>query len=116
MSSVERREDTTGFEVHTSVETDRVVVALVGECDLATREALTEALMAAVEQAPTVVVDLKALRFLDSSGLHGLVTAHRAARERGGRLHVVNAGGSVATVLALTGLDELLRPPAGADG
>ena len=116
MSSVERREDTTGFEVHTSVEADRVVVALAGECDLASRAALTAALAEAVERASAVVVDLKALRFLDSSGLHGLVTAHRAARERGGRLHVVNAGGSVATVLAVTGLDELLRPPAGGNG
>jgi anti-anti-sigma factor len=102
--------------VRTSVEADRVVVALAGECDLASRAALTEALLAAVERAPVVIVDLGALRFLDSSGLHGLVTAYRAAQERGGRLHAVNAGGTVATVLAVTGLDGLLQPPAGGNG
>ena len=85
-----------------------VRVALAGDCDLAVREQLSEALLAAVHRSDTVIVDLAAVDFLDSSGLHGLVAAHRAAAERGGHLYVENPAGSVAAVLDLTGVGELL--------
>jgi anti-anti-sigma factor len=99
---------TARFEVTTSDEPGRVRVALAGECDLAVSDRLTAALLAAVRQAPVVVVDLAALDFLDSSGVHCLVTAHHAALARGGRVEVVNQAGSVATVLDLTGVGPLL--------
>ncbi|GAA4568936.1 hypothetical protein GCM10023176_24390 [Micromonospora coerulea] len=101
----------TRFETRTSVEAGRVVVVLNGECDLAVRDALTAALTAAVASRPVVVVDAGGLTFLDSTGLHGLVTAYHAARREGGRLHLVNATGAVANVLELTGVGDLLRPP-----
>ncbi|MBM0237082.1 STAS domain-containing protein [Micromonospora sp. ATA32] len=100
------------FEARKSLEPGRVLVALTGECDLAARDELMTALLAAVASAPVVVVDVGALRFLDSTGLHGLVTAHHAAREEGGRLYVVNATGMVASVLDITGVGDLLRAPA----
>ena len=103
------------FEATTSDEAGRVCVALAGECDLEVREELTATLLAAVRRAPVVVVDLSSLDFLDSSGVHGLITAHRAAKELGRKLFVVNPTGAVATVLDLTGVGALLSPP-GADG
>jgi anti-sigma B factor antagonist len=98
------------FEATTSDEPGRVRVRLAGECDLAVAEDLSDVLLAAVDRAPTVVVDLAELKFLDSTGVHGLVTAHHAARNRGGRLYVVNPTGAVATVLDLTGVAALLSP------
>lgn len=103
------------FEAKTSLEPGRAVVALAGECDLASRDELTSVLLAAVAAAQVVVVDLGGLTFLDSTGVHGLVTAHHAARQGGGRLYLVNAAGMVAGVLDLTGIGDLLRPPAGGD-
>ncbi|GAA0735592.1 STAS domain-containing protein [Dactylosporangium roseum] len=99
------------FESRTSVEPGRVVVALAGECDLASREQFTAVLMSAVRTAPVVVVDADELQFLDSSGVHGLVAAHRAAQQEGHRLYLVNAGGVVAHVLQVTGVADLLSPP-----
>jgi anti-anti-sigma factor len=99
------------FETSTSVESGRAVVALTGECDLAAREALTSALHAAIERAEVVDVDLAALRFLDSSGVHCLIAGHHTALRRGGRLYVVNAHGAVAQLLDVTGVGDLLRPP-----
>lgn len=99
------------FVARTSVEADRAIVALAGECDLASRDAVTAELLAAVARADIVVVDLADLEFLDSSGVHALVTAHHAALGRGGRLYVANARGEVAQVLDLTGVGELLRAP-----
>jgi len=101
------------FEARTSAGPDRVVVALAGECDLAAREELTAALLDAVHIAKIVVVDVAALEFLDSSGLHGLITAHHAAKEGGGQVFVVNAKGVVADVLEVTGVGGLLRHDGG---
>ncbi|MFB9410200.1 MULTISPECIES: STAS domain-containing protein [Dactylosporangium] len=98
----------------TSVDGKQAAVSLSGECDLAAREECTAVLMAAVDAAPQVVVDLGGLTFLDSSGVHALVTAYRAAIERGGQLSVVNAGGMVAHVLDITGVGGLLQPQDGA--
>ncbi|MCA2216578.1 STAS domain-containing protein [Jidongwangia harbinensis] len=99
------------FAAKTSADRDTAVVTLVGDCDLSGRDELTMALLGAVEQANVVVVDMAALTFLDSSGVHGLVTAHHAAVRAGRRLHVVNAVGTVARVLDLTGVGELLGAP-----
>ncbi len=99
------------FEVTTSARADRTIVALAGECDLSVRDELTGALLGAVGSGRQVVVDLGALMFLDSSGVHALVTAYHAANRDGVRLHVVNAGGAVADVLDLTGVGELLGAP-----
>ena len=71
-----------------------------------------ELLLDAVHRAKAVFVDLARLTFIDSSGVHSLVTAHHAAKHTGGRIYVVNAAGPVASVLELTGLDTLLRAPA----
>jgi anti-sigma B factor antagonist len=97
-----------GFEVTTSPQADRTVVALAGECDLSVAEELTSALLGALGEGREVVVDLAALQFLDSSGVHGLVTAYHAAKRDRVPLRLVNAGGVVADVLDLTGVGELL--------
>ncbi|MET8910643.1 STAS domain-containing protein [Micromonospora sp. NPDC004551] len=99
------------FQARTFREPGRTVIRLAGECDMAAREPLTGALLAAVDAAPVVVVDLSAVEFLDSTGIHALVTAHHRARAVGGRLHLVNAAGAVAALLELTGVGELLRHP-----
>ncbi|NMO52809.1 STAS domain-containing protein [Actinoplanes sp. TBRC 11911] len=99
------------FAAQTTEQDGLVRVALAGECDLAVCAQLDEVLSEALSRAAVVVVDLADLMFLDSSGVHGLIVAHHAAQQRGGRLVAVNARGAVATVLDLTGVGELLGPP-----
>ncbi|GIE78393.1 hypothetical protein Aph02nite_43430 [Actinoplanes philippinensis] len=100
------------FEARTTAVGGRITVSLAGECDLSAREHLTAVLLDAVHRAQAVFVDLAQLTFLDSSGLHSLVTAHHAAKQTGGHVYVINAAGPVASVLEITGLDTLLRAPA----
>jgi len=100
------------FEARAAAGPDRVTVILAGDCDLSARDQLTVVLLDAVSHAKSVFVDVAAVNFFDSTGVHALVTAHHAAQRRDGRLYVVNAGGLVAAVLELTGLDALLRVPA----
>ncbi|WP_262283585.1 STAS domain-containing protein [Micromonospora sp. MA102] len=104
------------FQARTSREPGRTVVRLAGECDLAARDRLTGTLLGAVDDAPVVVVDLAAVEFLDSTGIHALVTAHHRARAADSRLYLVNATGAVATLLELTGVGDLLRHPGDATG
>lgn len=96
------------FAATTSDEGAGLRVSLAGDCDLAVRDELVTTLLAAVGRASSVTVDLAEVDFLDSSGIHGLVAAHRAAVERGGRLYLENPSGSVASVLDVTGVGDLL--------
>ncbi|WP_030440338.1 STAS domain-containing protein [Actinoplanes subtropicus] len=97
------------FAATTSEDGSGLRVFLRGDCDLAVREELVATLLAAVGRSAVVTVDLADVDFLDSSGVHGLVAAHRAALERGGHLYLENPTGSVAAVLDLTGVRALLR-------
>ncbi|WP_229075510.1 STAS domain-containing protein [Actinoplanes sp. DH11] len=100
------------FEARTSAGPGRITVTLAGECDLAAREHLTAILLDALTRARAVFVDLARLTFMDSSGVHSLITAHHAAKHTGAHIYVVNAAGPVASVLELTGVGALLRAPA----
>jgi anti-sigma B factor antagonist len=104
------------FEAKTSTEDGRLVVSLSGECDLTVRAELAAVLARAVGRSAVVIVDLADLAFLDSSGIHELVTAYHAARDREGHLYLRKASGVVATVLELTGVDKLLGHPGDGDG
>ena len=101
------------FEASTSSDGARLVVSLSGECDFTVREELASALTEAVRTSDAVVIDLTALTFLDSSGVHELVAAHHASRECECDLSARNATGVVATVLDITGVGKLLGLPEG---
>jgi anti-sigma B factor antagonist len=89
------------------LEDGRAWLMLQGELDLATiGEA--EAALAELEResgAATVVIDLRTLRFMDSSGLHFVLGADARARERGGKLVVVRGPEAVDRVFRLAQLD-----------
>ena len=86
------------------------VVALAGEFDLASHEQVREALLAELRRpgADSLVADLAAVNFMDSSALSALVAVHRAATARSSRFTVHNPSVHVARVLEATGLLHLL--------
>lgn len=85
-----------------------VVVTIRGELDLATRDE-AEALLVDAEQsaARAVVIDLRDLRFLGSTGLSILVASAGRATLRGVGHEVIPSEG-VRRLLALTGMDQHL--------
>jgi anti-anti-sigma factor len=96
------------FEVAVRAEARGTVVTVVGELDVASSEAL-ERELAKLHEVALVVVDLRGLAFIDSTGLGVLVRAHQLAQEQGRRLGLVRSDGQVNRLLVLTGLDaELL--------
>ncbi|MFF3484589.1 STAS domain-containing protein [Streptomyces sp. NPDC002701] len=66
------------------------VVEVHGEIDLHSAARITADLDAATgEQAPHVLVDLRPVTFIDSSGLNLLHRAHCRARSRGGSVRLI---------------------------
>ena len=85
-------------------------VAVVGEVDCSTAPGLASCLDSLLESPPAeVVVDLTEVTFLDSAGLHTLVTAHGRATKLGVRLRVLVATRAVLRPIQVTGLQHVLR-------
>jgi anti-anti-sigma factor len=84
------------------------VICLSGELDLASSAALEEVLEGTAG-AQILILDLRDLEFIDSTGLSVLVKAHQAAEEGGRQFGLVKGGAQVQRLLTLTGLAERLR-------
>lgn len=81
---------------------------MAGEVDLATAPQLREALLHEAEEGTqNILVDLREVEFLDSSGLGVLVGVLKRMRERGGELALACSEGPVLKVLTITGLDRV---------
>ncbi|HWI73658.1 MAG TPA: anti-sigma factor antagonist [Baekduia sp.] len=97
-----------------SVDVDRrdeqVALAFTGELDLETAPQFRDRLADAEHEGTTVVVDLRSVTFIDSSGVGELLGAHQRARREGRRLIIVRDEDTpVAEVLHLSALDRKLE-------
>ena len=85
------------------------VVALYGELDLATAPDVQRELdRAEASDAREIVLDLSGLRFIDSTGLRLVLTAHARSRSDGDRLRLLRGSEPVHRVFDLCGLGERL--------
>jgi len=85
------------------------VVRVRGEIDASSVDALRIELDGVVDAGRAhVVVDLRDVGFMDSSGLATLLTTRRRAQGLGGEIAVVCGEGVVRHVLELTGLDKVM--------
>jgi anti-anti-sigma factor len=92
----------------TRPETGKAKVAPRGRVDADTSPELKLALQElASEGVLWIVVDLREVDFMDSSGLSALVSGLRALRERGGSLHLCRPQPQPLTALKLTMLDRV---------
>lgn len=85
------------------------MVALSGELDLASSPILEQQLdQVFSSQASLVILDLRQLDFMDSTGLSVLIKANQAAADTGRRLYLVKGPPQVQRLLSLTGVGERL--------
>jgi anti-anti-sigma factor len=96
------------FSITMSTSADEVTISAAGELDVASVEELDRAIQDAVgSDAAQIVVDLRELSFIDSTGLSVLLTARR--RSNDGRLSfIASKHDAVARVVALTETHEAL--------
>lgn len=95
------------FRAGTSIEGDCAVVALEGELDLGVKEQAR----AAIERAGAtrvLVIDLRELTFMDTSGVHLLLETRDECRASGRMLLVVSSPAHVQRGFAALGLEREL--------
>jgi anti-sigma B factor antagonist len=98
----------TPIEVQVAHVGDTDVVSPAGEIDIATAPDVRRALLATVG-GRRLVLDLRGVEFMDTSGLKLLVDEHRRARERGGRFAIVEGPPRVQRLLDVAGLTGRLQ-------
>ena len=105
------------LQVESGREGERARLTLVGELDIATVPRLQEAVEEALAAGPSeLIVDLRALGFLDSSGLRQFILLADRAREEGWSLVLVRPEKAVLAIFQVTRAEENLpfvdEPPA----
>jgi anti-sigma B factor antagonist len=97
-------------------ESDRIVISLTGELDMANAPLLQSAIdEPALADTKTVVLDLQGLTFLDSTGLRIILSAREQCWRRGQEFAVTPGSQQVQRLLSVTGVGEHLRTLASAD-
>jgi anti-anti-sigma factor len=90
-------------------EADRVVVRLDGELDMANASLLQTALERETDTASTVVLDLRQLRFMDSTGLRVILWARERCQSSGREFALTPGSKQVQRLLAISGVGQHLR-------
>ena len=103
--------DPTGFSISTSDRDGRAVVLIRGELDLATAPDLEAALTERLDAGQDVVVDLRELEFMDSTGLRVLVSAHARVEDGAQSFLIVRPrpDAPIAKILAIAGVESVLE-------
>jgi anti-sigma B factor antagonist len=85
-----------------------LVLQLFGEFDLASVPVFEEEIASVGAENP-LIIDLKGLGFIDSSGLSALLVAYERAMQDGREISFLNGSPKIARILRISGLDEIFR-------
>ena len=97
------------MQIATTPGSDRYILTVTGEVDIASSPELDTAIIAAIESGATsVVVDLTDVSFMDSSGLGVIVRGLKRCREADKDLDLVITNERVLKVFGITGLDQVI--------
>jgi anti-anti-sigma factor len=97
------------LEVHVDRVESILVVTPIGDIDIVTGGLFLEALIAAISTGESkLIVDLRQVPFMDSTGPTIFLSAHRALRVIEGELHIV-ASPRIAEVFQLAWMDKFFQ-------
>ena len=100
------------FAIDVRTADGRVHVVPRGELDLATAPELEQRLLERLRSATgqAVVLDLRELTFMDSTGVRTIVAAHQIAKDEEVDLRLVRpaSGSAVSRVIEISGIDSAL--------
>jgi anti-anti-sigma factor len=104
------RMSTDHFQARIERDGDRAVVRLDGELDMAGTFILEPALDELVADPPRgqVVIDLRGLDFIDSTGLTAIIGVHERLRQAGVATQFVRGSAEVQRVFTIAGFDDVL--------
>jgi anti-sigma B factor antagonist len=100
----------TELSIETRTRPGGVVLRLSGELDMATAPHLEREIASASDGEPHVIVlDLRGLDFIDSTGLRTLITEHERSRQIGRQFALVQGSKQVDRLMSITRVSEHLR-------
>ncbi|OUC77783.1 STAS domain-containing protein [Streptomyces swartbergensis] len=108
VTDAEKTQQPRGLSVQVTVTDGIRVVTVVGEIDYHTGEQLRQALDVCDTARPRLVIDMRQVTFMDSSGINILIAAHQAITEAGGWLRLAGPAGPVLRALQIVGVDALI--------
>lgn len=98
------------LDLTTEAQGDGVRIVLTGELDISTAPRVEDELRRVEEGRPAVILlDLRELEFMDSTGLRVIVSADGRAREEERVLRLVRGPEAVQRIFRVTRLDERLE-------
>jgi anti-sigma B factor antagonist len=95
--------------IEVSADSGTLILRLCGELDLASRDVLEPAVMAAIPTAYKVILDLVDLTYCDSIGIAMFLAAHENAEAAGTILVFADLQPSVRRVFEISGIDKVVN-------
>jgi anti-anti-sigma factor len=99
-----------GFHVEAHPTADSMVVKCHGKLTLEHAGILRNKVRTLIPEHKCIILDLKEVTFMDSSGLGTLATLYVSGRTRGCRLELVNVSNAMRALLSMTNLLSLFEP------
>ncbi|MFZ3170734.1 MAG: STAS domain-containing protein [Carboxydocellales bacterium] len=96
------------LNIETSYESNIGCLKLIGELDISTIDLFRTSVENVHDNIKQVVLDFSDLKFVDSTGVGGLVQVIKRIREKGLQISVRNISLDVFEVLDLLGIPELM--------
>ena len=96
------------MELKMNRQDDKLTVAIIGRLDTLTSPEAEAQLEPALEGIKELIIDLKDLEYISSSGLRVLLGVEKAMKSQGG-MKVANPNETVMDVFTVTGFDAILN-------
>jgi anti-sigma B factor antagonist len=93
----------------TREQTGTTIIDVTGDIDMVTSPNLRKALLESLKKTPRLVVNMREVRYVDSSGIASLVEVLKEARNKKKRLVLFGLNATVHDVLQLTRLDKIFE-------
>ena len=93
----------------TREQTGTTIIDVTGDIDMGTSPGLRKTLLESLKKTPRLVVNMREVRYVDSSGIASLVEVLKEARNRNKRLVLFGLNADVREVLQLTRLARIFE-------
>jgi len=93
----------------TREQTGSTIIDVTGDIDIRTSPGFRKTLLESLKNTPRLVVNMREVRYVDSSGIASLVEVFKEARNRNKRLVLFGLNATVHDVLQLTRLAKIFE-------
>ncbi len=96
------------MEINKTIEGDTLIIAPVDKIDTNTAPEIDKEITSSLDGITNLVLDMKDLNYISSSGLRVLLSAHKTMLRKGSMV-IKNVGSRVMEVFEITGFDCILN-------